>query len=74
MRTAGHLALIILLFAATLLFAWVGHIASDDVMYISTARDWFRSFPVLPASHWAERHPLTLATGAILAVFGDGEI
>lgn len=52
---------------------WIGHLASDDRAYISTAEVWLGSFPMVPDNHWAVRHPLNLAISASISIFGSGE-
>ena len=62
---------------ATLLvlaMGWVGHIGSDDLEYISAARNWFSVDGYLPDSHWAMRHPLVLPMGLSFQIFGHSEI
>lgn len=54
--------------------SWVGHLASDDLAYIETAQRWFSDFPVIPTSHWATRHTVTIPMGFSFLIFGYKEI
>lgn len=68
-----HACLLALLLVALSHFAWVGYIASDDMVYIAAARGWFEHFPYLPANHFAVRHTLNIPMGLAFKLFGFGE-
>jgi len=70
---ALHLALIVLWSMMLFAFVSVGHIASDDQLYIGAARDWLEITGYAPDNHWAVRHTVTLPIAISFALFGDGE-
>ena len=61
------------IFPLIISFAWVGYIASDDMMYISAATDWIGNFPYIPPHHFGVRHTLTLPMAVVFWLFGSGE-
>lgn len=72
-RPLPGLAIVILLFVATILFGWSGLGANDSIKYVSAALGWVETGPSLGADHWALRLPLVGPMAASFSLFGPGE-
>ena len=59
---------------ASIAFAWIGYIESDDVAYSRAAQAWVEAFPHVGLSHWALRHVIVLPMAAGFRLFGPSEL
>ena len=74
MRDTANLMILALLSVAVLSFAWVGHIGSDDQIYLNAAEKWLTEAPVVGNSHWSNRLTLVLPLAGVIGLFGDAEV
>lgn len=59
-------------FAASLIFGWVGFIASDDATYAVGAYGWIESFPYV-GGHGTIRYPITIPIALSFLTLGQNE-
>jgi 4-amino-4-deoxy-L-arabinose transferase-like glycosyltransferase len=74
MTLVRHLALLAAIGALAVWFGWVGHMGSDDSLYIVGAKALLEEGPYLPVEHWGLRHPVVLPLSAAFHLFGEGEL
>ena len=74
MRDTANLLFLAVLGVAVLSFAWVGHIGSDDQIYLEAAEKWLTEAPVVGDSHWANRLTLVLPLAGVIGLFGAAEV
>ena len=74
MRDTANLLFLAVLGVAVLSFAWVGHIGSDDQIYLEAAGKWLTEAPVVGDSHWANRLTLVLPLAGVIGLFGAAEV
>lgn len=74
MRDTANLMILALLSVAVLTFAWVGHIGSDDQIYLAAAEKWLTEAPVVGNTHWSNRLTLVLPLAGVVGLFGASEL
>lgn len=74
MRDAVNLLLLSALFAVVITVAWVGHIGSDDQLYLNFVDQWLSEGAVVGDKHWANRLTLILPLTAVVGLFGSSEL
>ncbi len=74
MRDTANLVLLALLGVAVLSFAWVGHIGSDDQIYLNAAETWLADGLVVGQTHWSNRLTLVLPLAGVIGLFGASEL
>lgn len=74
MRDTANLVFLAVLGVAVLSFAWVGHIGSDDQIYLNAAEKWLTEAPVVGNSHWSNRLTLVLPLAGVIGLFGAAEV
>lgn len=67
-------AMLVVVYAAMVWFAWVGYVGSDDWVYIQNARQRITDPFLVGRNHWEVRLTLTLPMAATFALFGESEI
>ncbi len=66
--------LLILIVLASLVFAWVGWLDSDDKRHVLAGLGWYEQFPYVGPLHPSLRHPIVIPLGMSFRLFGVNEI
>ena len=67
------IAILLLICAATLGFAWIGYLDSDDKLMFRGAVGWLNEFPYVGQTHHEVRHFVTVPMALSMRVFGVNE-
>ena len=66
-------AVLALLTACVIAFAWVGYYGSDDQSYADGGLGWLDHFPYVGDSHWTLRHTVVIPMAIAFRLFGVSE-
>jgi 4-amino-4-deoxy-L-arabinose transferase-like glycosyltransferase len=65
--------LLVIIVLASLAFAWVGWLDSDDKRHVIAGLGWYEQFPYVGPLHPSLRHPIVIPLGMSFRLFGVNE-
>lgn len=65
--------LLVIITVASLAFAWVGWLDSDDKRHVLAGLGWYENFPYIGPLHPSLRHPIVFPLGMSFRLFGVNE-